>query len=56
MNSRTVTEETRMNREIQTVGAAIIVQTAIRYVAYIGIAWLVLSFADRWVMAWLAGQ
>jgi len=40
-----------MNTEIQTVGAAIIVQTAIRYAAYFAIAWLVLSFADGWIMA-----
>ena len=47
-------EESRMNREIQTVGAAIIVQTVIRYAAYLGLAWLALAYADGWVMAWVS--
>lgn len=46
-------KETRMNTEIQTIGGAIIAQTVIRYVAYLAIAYLALSFADGWVMAWI---
>jgi hypothetical protein len=49
-------EETRMNTEIQTIGAAVIGQTVIRYGAYIAIAWLVLTFADGWVMAWIGAR
>ena len=52
--TRTIHEESRMNREIQTVGTAIVVQTIIRYVAYLGLAWLALSYVDGWVMAWVA--
>lgn len=33
---------------------AVIAQTIIRYAAYIFIAWLVLTSADGWVMAWIA--
>jgi len=42
-----------MNTEIQTVGLALIAQTAIRYVAILALAWLALSFIDGWVMAYL---
>lgn len=45
-----------MNREIQTVGTAIIVQTVIRYAAYVAIAWLTLAYANSWVMAWIGSQ
>lgn len=46
-------EETRVNTEIHSISGAVIVQTVIRYAAYIAIAWLVLSFADGWITAWL---
>ena len=46
-------KETRVNTEIQSISGAVIVQTVIRYAAYIFIAWLALSFIDGWVMAWL---
>lgn len=49
----TKSESTSMNTEIQTVGNAILIQTLIRYAAYIVIAWLPLSFADGWVTAYL---
>jgi hypothetical protein len=49
-----ITESTRMNTEIQTIGGAMLIQTLIRYAAYIAIAWLALSFIDAWVMAYLA--
>ena len=52
--NRTETKETRMNTEIQTIGGAIIAQTVIRYAAYIALAWLALSYADGWVMAWVS--
>lgn len=51
---RTTTESTRMNTEIQTVGLAMIAQTAIRYVAVLALVWLALAFIDGWVMAYLA--
>ena len=44
-------EITRMNTEIQTIGGAILFQTAIRCAANVAIAWIVLSFADGWIMA-----
>lgn len=49
-----VLKETRMNTEMQTIGGAILIQTAIRYAAYIAIAWLALGFIDGWVMAYLS--
>ena len=49
----TRTETKNMSTEIQTIGGAILAQTAIRYAAYIFIAWLGFSYADGWVMAWL---
>lgn len=51
---RTTTESTSMNTEIQTVGAAIIAQTVIRYATIFALAWLALSFIDGWVIAYLA--
>lgn len=51
---RTKTESTSMNTEIQTVGMALIAQTAVRYAAIFALAWLALSFIDGWVMAYLA--
>jgi hypothetical protein len=47
-------ETTNMSTEIQTIGGAILIQNAIKYAAYIAIAWLTLSFVDGWVMAWLS--
>lgn len=43
-----------MSTEIQTIGGAILIQTVVKYAAYITIAWLALSYADGWVMAWLS--
>ncbi|MDX1819301.1 MAG: hypothetical protein R3197_00265 [Paracoccaceae bacterium] len=47
-------ESTIMNTEIRTIGAAVLIQNAIRMAACVAIVWLVLSFADRWIMAWIA--
>ena len=44
-------QETRMNTEISTIGNAVLIQSLIRYAAYVLIAWLILSFADGWIMA-----
>lgn len=43
-----------MSTEIQTIGGAILIQSVVKYAAYIAIAWLTLSYADGWVMAWLS--
>jgi hypothetical protein len=42
-----------MNTQITTIGAAVLLQNIVRYAAYVAIAWLALSFADGWVMAWI---
>lgn len=47
-------ESKSMNTNIQTIGAAIVFQNAIKYVALIAMLWIVMSFADSWVMTWLA--
>ena len=47
-------ESKSMDTQIQTIGAAIIFQNVIKYAAYIAMTWIVLSFADVWIMAWLA--
>ena len=50
----TINKDTRMNTEIQTIGGAIIAQTVIRYAAYLAMLWMVLTFADGWVAAWIS--
>lgn len=40
-----------MNTNINTIGWAILLQTLIKYGAFIAIAWLVLAFANEWVLA-----
>lgn len=34
-----------------TIGAAVLVQSLIRYSAFVAITWLILSFADGWISA-----
>lgn len=45
---------TKMNTNISTIGWQILVQTLIRYGSFIAIAWLILSFLDVWVSAYIA--
>lgn len=52
--SRTVSESTNMNTNINTIGWQILVQTLIRYGSFIAIALLILSFLDVWVSAYIA--
>ena len=47
-------ETTNMTTNINTVGWAILFQSLIRYGAFIAMAWLALTFADGWVMAFIA--
>ncbi len=49
-------ESTSMSTEVKTIGTAILVQSAIRYAAYVAIMWITLSFVDGWVMAWIGVQ
>jgi len=37
----------------QTIGAAIVIQGAMRWAAIIAISWLVLSYLDKWISAFL---
>lgn len=53
-STRTVSESTNMNTNINTIGWQILVQTLIRYGSFIAIAWLILSFLDVWVSAYIA--
>lgn len=43
-----------MTTNIETIGWAILLQSLIRYGAYIAIAWIFLTFADGWVTAFIA--
>lgn len=43
-----------MNTQITTIGAAMLLQHAIRYGAFIAMTWLVLTFVDGWIMTWIA--
>lgn len=43
-----------MNTNINTIGWQILVQTLIRYGSFIAIAWLILSFLDVWVSAYIS--
>ena len=52
--SESKSESTNMNTNINTVGLAILAQSAIRYGAFFAIAWLALTFADGWVTAYIA--
>lgn len=54
-NIRETKESTSMNTDIKTVGAAMIVQQCIRWVAIFVIFWLALSFVDSWVRLALVG-
>jgi len=49
-----VSESTNMSTNINTIGWQILVQTLIRYGSFIAIAWLILSFMDVWVSAYIA--
>lgn len=43
-----------MSTNIQTVGAAILFQSLIRYGAFVVMLWLTLTFANDWVLAAIA--
>lgn len=48
-------ETTNMNTNVNTIGAAILVQTAIRYGSFVAMLWIFLTFANDWVLAFAAG-
>lgn len=44
-----------MNTEIKQIGISILLQSVIKWAAIVGIAWMVLTFADVWIRLALAG-
>lgn len=53
-NTNHKSESTSVDKEIKTIGFAILMQTMIRYGAFVAIAYLVLTFMNVWVMAYLS--
>ncbi|RWX78288.1 hypothetical protein EPK99_06565 [Neorhizobium lilium] len=54
--NKSIEERTSVETNINTIGWAILVQSLIRYGAFIAIAWLTLTFANGWVMAYLGAS
>lgn len=54
--SRHTEDSTSMNTNINTIGWQILVQSLIRYGAFVVMLWLALTFADGWIAAYLAAH
>ncbi len=52
--NKNIEERTSVETSINTIGWAILVQSLIKYGAFIVIVWLVLLFANDWVLALVA--
>lgn len=54
--TRNIEERKSVETNINTIGGAILVQTLIRYAAYVAITWISLTFMNDWVLTYIAAS